>query len=363
MDEFFEVSFRYFRALLNVDEQKGIPSDVFKYVNAGELSSFSSRFCLVGDVYGNNKLLILNLFEHLLTRSHMFFEFTSVHYDTYLGYLSQQDSHINLKFKELFLEVVGEYSKLLLRAKEMEDVATTGYYKKVSKTVFHNLWNRFHFTLSCLLRKLSLPSRSDESPVHMFGFEECNSEWNLVIQSSAELKKLFYHPSSQLLSFLPLLMIKFSLNEKKNTFPVVISVAESREELGQLFRKIESFYACAPPAPRTELEVTIASVIRVPGYFKNVGYLVDSVLWNMMMSYYYRAVLSVGYNSSVDYLSLLYHVQHSTVLYNDYLYICLEEYASLRSDSHQARDTSSVFNLLDQIKVRVIVIYCVLFSL
>jgi hypothetical protein len=357
MDEFFEVTFRYFRALLSLDEQKCVYPDVLKYVHSDSLSSFSNRFCLVGDVYGNSKLLILNLLEHLLTRNHSFFEFIGIHYESYLAYLSQQGSHVNLKFKELLLEVVGEYSKLLLKAKEMEETSNIGYYKKLTRTVFDNLWRRFHFTLSSRLRKLS-SKFTDENRVLMLGFEECNNELSSMIKSNTELKKIFYHPSSELLSLLPLLMMKFSFSEKKNSHSPIMFMAETKDDLLELFSKIESFYTSAATVP-TVLEVPTVSVVRIPAHFKNLGYIVDTILWSSIVSYYYRTVVSVDRSISIDYLSLVYHVQHSTVLYNDYLYLCLEEFVH----SPQVHDTASVFHLLDYLKVRILDDCCAIYVL
>jgi hypothetical protein len=261
--------------------------------------------------------------------------------------------------KELLLEILGEYVKVLLKAKEIENTFHVNHYHRLNHLIWKYSWKTYSFLFmeNLCLNKLTetLSGSNSTGPmkpsinkrVSLLDFENDRNEIKILMETNPSIKTFLNTPS-----IVPLNIVKFTLpaNTGSSSIPSSPSkeskerinetiIAESIDQLQRIFRSIDCLYSSYSGIQRNSTVKKTANglidsqeVIKLSPGLKNISYFIQPSLWNEVANFYYPSLSKQ--TGSLESLTLNYHVQQTSTLLNRMIYVCLEEY-SLKFQSFQ----------------------------
>jgi hypothetical protein len=297
--------------------------------------------------YETKRSLLMNLLEHLLMRSQIYNDHSKIHQETYFSYLSHQEQHMEIRLKELILEILGEYIKILLKAKELENNFVLNFYSRIIFLIWKTSWkNYINLFRGGIFQDRSINyeqenQRSKGRKITILDFEKDKNELKILASTNSPIKAFLMNQT-----VLPLVIIKItnpSARERMNNIDEPI-IAETTEQLNKIFDQLSIL--CFPTSPSNEnstnstqskLSTAANEVVRFSKHFKNLSYCISSCnLWSEVTNFYYPSSAgtsnqssssSTSFINSLERFTLNYHVQQTTVLFQNMIFICLEEFS------------------------------------
>ncbi len=317
------LAFKYFNESVNLRHDEGAKQvlqkrEVSKIWNEQWQNERDEVHNCLG-IFETQKNYLLNLLEHLRTRSTFLQESCHIHQESYGVYLAHQQHHTDNRLSDLLQEILGEYSKLLLKARDIQDQISRDYYRKVLVCTW-----KYQFAMSATFlfrsmlqeRHKTQQSSQPSFKITLINFEREKDQMKLLLDSCSELRKEFS-------SNYPIIGIK--CRTSRSSPDITFMTANTCNELITILQKINEL-----SQPEKTQEQHLEGFLLVPNHLiPSPSVAVSSHLWNAQFRYYY----SINYEETslpFEQFTLCYHQQNTTKYFNHHIYYCLEESLKLR---------------------------------